>query len=237
MNKIYSKIIVGHKRRQAQLAILIDPDKFNPLLIELANECRVHYFFVGGSRLSEGSIKYTITQIKKKSKIPVVIFPGDEKQVNEKADALLFLSLLSGRNPDYLIGKQVIAAPFIRKKGLECIPTAYILIDGKRTSAIQKITKTKPLHDIPSIVNTAIAAELLGFKTVYLEAGSGAKKSIDMAVIKKVKQNIHIPLIVGGGIDSMAKAQKSLLAGADILVVGNALEKNMYLLKELSLLF
>ncbi|HTA61884.1 MAG TPA: geranylgeranylglyceryl/heptaprenylglyceryl phosphate synthase [Bacteroidia bacterium] len=237
MNKIYQKIISAQKKKQAQLAVLIDPDKFNPQLITLANQCNVHYFFVGGSELTNGNIEKTISTIKKLSKIPVIIFPGDEKQLSAKADAILFLSLLSGRNPDYLIGKQVLAAPFIKQKKLECISTAYILVDGNKKSTTQKVTNTKPLSDTKTIINTSIAAELLGFKTVYLEAGSGAKKNINISIIKKVKQNISLPLLVGGGIDSVTKAKQAIKAGADVLVIGNALEKNSILLKELSLLF
>ena len=237
MNSIYPKILESYQKKQAQLAVLIDPDKFNLEVVKLANTCNVHYFFVGGSKLSHGNIEKTITTIKKHSKIPVIIFPGDEKQLSAKADAVLFLSLLSGRNPDYLIGKQVLAAPFIRKKKLECISTAYILVKGNNKSATEKVSKTRPLSDDKTIIHTSIAAELLGFKTVYLEAGSGAKKNIHTALIKKVKQNIHIPLLVGGGIDTAAKAKQAIQSGADILVVGNALEKNSGLLKELSLLF
>jgi len=237
VNSIYPKILESYQKKQAQLAVLIDPDKFNLEVVKLANTCNVHYFFVGGSKLSHGNIEKTITTIKKHSKIPVIIFPGDEKQLSAKADAVLFLSLLSGRNPDYLIGKQVLAAPFIRKKKLECISTAYILVKGNNKSATEKVSKTRPLSDDKTIIHTSIAAELLGFKTVYLEAGSGAKKNIHTALIKKVKQNIHIPLLVGGGIDTAAKAKQAIQSGADILVVGNALEKNSGLLKELSLLF
>jgi phosphoglycerol geranylgeranyltransferase len=237
VSKIYQKITLANKKQQAQLAVLIDPDKFNPQLIKLANQCNVHYFFVGGSKLTNGSVEKTISSIKKLSKIPIVIFPGDEKQLSAKADAVLFLSLLSGRNPDYLIGKQVLAAPFIKQKKLECISTAYILVEGNKKSTTQKVTNTKPLSDTKIIINTCIAAELLGFKTVYLEAGSGAKKNINTTLIKKAKQNINIPLLVGGGINSVKKAQQAINVGADVLVIGNALEKRIVLLKELSLLF
>ena len=239
LNKIYHKIISAHKKNSAQLAVLIDPDKFNPELIKLANSCNVHYFFVGGSSLTNGNIEMVLTYIKKHSKIPVIIFPGDEKQLSAKADAVLFLSLLSGRNPDYLIGKQVLAAPLFKKKKLECIPTAYILIGGNKKSTTQRVTKTKPLNEknISLIVNTAIAGELLGFKTIYLEAGSGAKTNINSKIIKQVKKNINIPLLIGGGIDTPQKAAQAIKSGADIVVVGNALEKDIYLIKKLSSLF
>ena len=237
MSKIYTKILSSYKKNRPQLAVLIDPDKFNLDLIKLANTCHVHYFFVGGSKLTNGNIEKTISSIKKHSKIPVVIFPGDEKQLSAKADAVLFLSLLSGRNPEYLIGKQVLAAPFIKKKKIECISTAYILVEGNKKSTTQKVTNTIPLNNTTTIINTAIAAELLGFKTIYLEAGSGAKTSINTTLIKKVKQNIQVPLLVGGGITNVIKAQQAIQSGADIIVVGNALEENIHLLTQLSLAF
>jgi len=239
VNKIYHKIISAHKKNRAQLAVLIDPDKFNPELIALANSCNVHYFFVGGSRITNGNIETVLAYIRKHSKIPTIIFPGDEKQLSAKADAVLFLSLLSGRNPDYLIGKQVLAAPLIKKKKLECISTAYLLIGGNKKSTTQRVTKTQPLNakNINLIVNTAIAGELLGFKTIYLEAGSGAKTNINTKIIKQVKKNITIPLLIGGGIDTPQKAMQAIKNGANIVVVGNALEKDLYLIKKLSSLF
>ncbi len=237
VNKIYTKILYAHKKKRAQLAVLIDPDKFNIELVKLCNTCAVSYFFVGGSKLKGGNIEKTISAIKNISKIPVVIFPGDEKQLSAKADAVLFLSLLSGRNADYLIGKHVLAAPVIKKKKLECISTAYILINGDKKSVTQKVTKTKPLHVATEIINTAVAGELLGFKLIYLEAGSGAKTNIDAKIIARVKKSTQIPLVVGGGIDTGAKALQAIKAGADIVVVGNALEKDVYLIKKLSSLF
>jgi phosphoglycerol geranylgeranyltransferase len=239
LNKIYDKIISSRKKNRAQLAVLIDPDKFNPELIKLANNCNVHYFFVGGSKLTANNIEKVITQIKKHSKIPVIIFPGDETQLSAKADAVLFLSLLSGRNPDYLIGKQILAAPVIKKKKLASIATAYILIGNSKKSATQKVTKTNPIDEKKDseILNTCLAAELLGFKAIYLEAGSGAKTNISRKIIQRVKRNISVPLIIGGGIDTAQKAAQVIKSGADIVVVGNALEKDIYLIKKLSSLF
>jgi phosphoglycerol geranylgeranyltransferase len=239
MRKIYTSILSAHKKKRAQLAVLIDPDKFNPALIDMANQCKVSFFFVGGSEIKTGSIAETIAAIKQKSQIPVVIFPGDEKQLSARADAVLFLSLLSGRNPEYLIGKQVLAAPFIKKNKLECISTAYLLIDGTNRSSVQKVSKTRPLMktDWRLIVDTAIAGQLLGFRLIYLEAESGAKENINTFIIKKVKENIEIPLIIGGGIGSVKKTKNAISAGADIIVVGNALEKDILLLKKLSSLF
>lgn len=239
MSKIYNKILSNQKQGRAQLAVLIDPDKFNPELISLANLCNVSYFFIGGSTLKKNNFNIVLSYIKKHSKVPLVIFPGDEKQLSAKADAVLFLSLLSGRNPDYLIGKQILAAPFIKKKKLECIPTAYILVGGGKKSTTQKVTKTQPLSEkrIAPIVHTAIAGELLGFKTIYLEAGSGAKTTINSKIIKAVKSEITVPLIVGGGIDTPQKVTEVLKSGADIVVIGNALETDIYLIKKLSSLF
>lgn len=237
MSNVYQKIISAKKRGRAQLAVLIDPDKFNPELIRLCNKYPVSYFFVGGSLLKSGSIEKTIVAIKKLSRIPVIIFPGDEKQLCSKADAVLFLSLLSGRNPDYLIGKQVIAAPIIKRKKLECISTAYILAGGNRKSATQEVTRTQPLVSPQKITATALAGEMLGFKLIYLEAGSGAKSAISKKLISLVKSEVSVPLIVGGGITSANKALLAVNSGADIVVVGNALEKNMDLIKSLSSLF
>ena len=236
-NKIYSSILSARRRKKAQLAVLIDPDKFNPELIRLCSPRVVSYFLVGGSRLDSGSIKRTIRQIKKLSKIPVIIFPGDERQVSGKADAILLLSLLSGRNAEYLIGKHVLAAPVIRKKKLECIPTAYLLVEGERKSVTQQVTKTSPLRSAKEISDTALAGELLGFRLLYLEAGSGARKHINAAIIRRVRKTVRLPLLVGGGIDSAAKAKAAIQAGADIVVVGNALEADVRLIEKLAPVF
>lgn len=239
MNNIYEKILVAQKKKRAQLAVLIDPDKFDRELIKLADSHAVHYFFVGGSKLAKNNLGKVVSEIKKLSKIPVVIFPGDETQLSEKTDAMLFLSLLSGRNPEYLIGKQILAAPIIKKKKIQSISTAYLLIGHNNLSTTRKVTRTKPIDekDVSAIVNTCMAAELLGFKAIYLEAGSGAKEAIRASIIKKVKQSVALPLIIGGGIDSAAKTRAAIKSGANIVVIGNALEKNKFLIKDLSSLF
>lgn len=232
-------LLTPNKRQQ--LAVLIDPDK-QPIeslvqLIELANNAKVDFFFVGGSLLLENRFEYTIETIKKHSEIPVIIFPGNSYQLSAKADGLLFLSLVSGRNPEYLIGQQVIAAPFVKEAGLKTIPTAYLLIDGGRISTTSYITQTVPIpNDKPDIaVATALAGEMLGMKLIYLEAGSGALNTVSAGLIKAVKQNVSIPVIVGGGIRSAEQAEAICRAGADILVVGNVLEKEPELLMEISL--
>lgn len=218
------------------LAVLIDPDKFNPQLITLANKTKVSCFLVGGSRLEKGDINKTVKAIKKVSTVPVIIFPGDETQLSKHADGLLLLSLLSGRNPDYLIGKHITAAPIIKKMQLPHLPTAYILINGGTVSQTQKVTNTQPLNpkNQTLIINTCLAAEQLGFKAIYLEAGSGANYSISPQLIKKIKKQILIPIIVGGGITSAKKTKQLLDSGANMLVVGNILEKNVYLLTEIN---
>lgn len=231
--KFIKKIEVPNK---PMLAVLVDPDKFNKDLILLANRNKVSCFLVGGSRLESGDVSTTVSAIKKISKIPVVLFPGDETQLCKQADGLLLLSLLSGRNPDYLIEKHIKAAPIIKKMKLEYLSTAYLLIDGGRTSVTQEVTGTEPLNpqNKTYIINTAIAAEQLGFKAIYLEAGSGASKTISTALIKNIKKEVNIPLIVGGGIDSSKKLMEVIKAGANMVVVGNALEQNVNLLTELN---
>lgn len=225
------------KTKHTQLIILIDPDKYNPGLIDLINNCHVSYIFVGGSVLKKNTLDKTIKSIKSKTKIPTIIFPGDETQISKHADGLLILSLLSGRNAEYLIGKHVIAASKIKASKLKVIPTGYILIDGGKKSTTQKVTRTKALSNKKEIINTAIAGELLGKQLIYLEAGSGAKKTLNADLIKSVKQQISIPLIVGGGINTAEKAKIIINANPDYLVVGNALEKDPELLIKLDKLF
>ena len=235
---VYEKIITSN---DSKLAVLIDPDKQEPgsliSLIELAINAKADFFFIGGSLLVKRNFDLTIETIKAHCNIPVVIFPGGNYQLSNEADAILFLSLISGRNPEYLIGQQVIAAPQVKKMKLEAIPTGYILVDGGRVSSTAYITQTLPVpHDkIDMAVATAQAGELLGMKLIYLEAGSGAINAVSSAMIKAVKKGVSIPLIVGGGIRSSEQAEQICQAGADIIVVGNALEETPGLLMEISL--
>jgi phosphoglycerol geranylgeranyltransferase len=225
------------KTTHTQLIILIDPDKYNTELVKIANECKVSYIFVGGSSLQKTNFEKTIKSIKSITKIPVIIFPGDETQISKLADGILILSLLSGRNAEYLVGKHVKAASKIKASKLTPIPTGYILVNGNKISTTQKVTKTKPLINKKEIIETAIAGELLGKQLIYLEAGSGAKKELSSSIIKDVKKHISISLIVGGGINSVAKAKNILSCKPDYIVIGNALEKNPKLLIDINKLF
>jgi putative glycerol-1-phosphate prenyltransferase len=235
---IYEKF---KNKSQAKLAVLIDPDKQYGKgleeLVLLALNSRTDFFFVGGSLLSNNHFNSVIQTLKKLSDIPVVIFPGNSYQVSDSADAILFLSLISGRNAEFLIGQQVVAAPLIKQAGLEAIPTGYILIDGGRVSTTAYITQTMPIpNDRPAVAaTTAIAGEMLGMKMIYLEAGSGALTTVEPQLIAAVKKTISVPLIVGGGIRTADDAEEAVKAGADVVVIGNVLEKEPQLLMEISL--
>lgn len=215
-----------------KIALLIDPEKLKvPALIATlyaAQEANVKLIFVGGSLLSE-RLEATIDIIKKNSDLPVYLFPGSLMQLSKNADCLLLLSMVSGRNPDYLIGNHVLAAPYIKKTNLEVVPTGYILIEGGAYTSVEYISNTRaiPSNKTDLIVATALAAEMLGHKLIYLEAGSGAKKHVPLDAIREVKKHISVPLIVGGGINTEEKAREILKAGADVIVVGTAVEEKI----------
>jgi phosphoglycerol geranylgeranyltransferase len=235
----FDKFIQQLKSKKAALAILVDPDKFSEEVIRLSKKNNAACFLIGGSKLKKNNISEVIKKIKKISSLPVIIFPGDEKQISKEADGMLMLSLISGRNPEYLIGKHVKAAEEIKRSKIKTIPVAYILIKGGKTSTTQKITATQALDpaNIKAIKNTSIAGELLGAKAIYLEAGSGAVNSIPTKIVKEVKKNISVPLIAGGGIDSFEKANAFVKAGADMVVIGNALEREPLLIIEIGKAF
>lgn len=222
------------------LAVLVDPDKTNKVtltaLVKAANNLGVDFFFVGGSYLREDNTAEVIEQIKTLSDIPVLLFPGNPSQLCDKADAVLLLSLISGRNADLLIGRHVEAAPKLFRSGIEIIPTGYMLIDGGRATAVSYISNTQPIPaDKPDIAAfTALAGVQLGLQTIYLDAGSGALYSIPAALIKQVKQLCNVPVIVGGGIRTAAQMKEAYDAGAEVVVVGNALEKDPQLLEVLT---
>jgi phosphoglycerol geranylgeranyltransferase len=219
------------------IALLIDPDTFDPQLTPMmAADSGVDLIFVGGSLLSTGDMEKTILALKKVCLVPVVIFPGSINQVNRKADAILNLSLISGRNPDFLIGQHVLAAPVLKASGLEILPTGYILVDSGKQTSVSYMSGTTPLpRDKDDIAMcTAMAGEMLGLKIIYLDAGSGALETIPESMIRKVKKNIAVPLIVGGGIRDEATAIKICRAGADLIVIGNGAQKNPTLAKNIA---
>ncbi|MCD4832232.1 MAG: geranylgeranylglyceryl/heptaprenylglyceryl phosphate synthase [Bacteroidales bacterium] len=218
--------------------LLIDPDQHTTeSLINLsknADESGVDLIFVGGSLLNN-DIDKSFELIKKNTNIPTLLFPGSLLQITNKADGILLLSLISGRNPDLLIGNHVIASARIKRSNLEVLPTGYILIEGGKSTSVEYMSNTKPIpaEKIDIAVATAMAGEMLGLKYIYLEAGSGAKTSINIRIIKGVKENISIPLIVGGGIKTPNDVKSAVNAGADIIVVGNVIEQNPEILPEL----
>ncbi|MCB9231218.1 MAG: geranylgeranylglyceryl/heptaprenylglyceryl phosphate synthase [Bacteroidia bacterium] len=225
-------------------AVLIDPDHVPlsevPELMLSLSEAGPGLILVGGSLLTHDRMGRLIPELRKYEIAPVVIFPGNALQVVPGADGILFLSLISGRNPEMLIGNQVVAAPMIRRAGLEVVPTGYMLIDSGRPTSAHYMSGTFPIPgDKPEIAAcTAMAGEMLGLKAIYLEGGSGAERSISTEMIQAVRQSVEIPLIVGGGIRTQAEAERIYKAGADLIVLGNALEdgKNEYLLNEISAL-
>jgi phosphoglycerol geranylgeranyltransferase len=221
-------------------AILIDPGKL-PItairdLIIIADDCIVDFIFVGGSSCSLPVFNETITFLKEVQNRPVIIFPGSELQVSENADALLLLSLISGRNPELLIGKHVEAANHLFESGLEVISTGYILIESGKKTTVEQVSETKSLpRNKPELaLSTALAGQLLGMQLIYLEAGSGAENHVPLETIRLVRSKLNIPIIVGGGITDVEKLQHIIDAGADLVVVGNALENDPQLLKQFS---
>ena len=237
---IYKKITVNRKANKKSFALLIDPDKQNKnqllSIIEKANDAKTDYFFVGGSLLTNDSLDLCLNTLKENSTIPIVLFPGNAMQVNDKADGILFLSLISGRNAEMLIGKQVITAPILKQSSLEVLPTGYILIDSGKPTTVSYMSNTTPIPANKNTVAacTAMAGEMLGLKLIFMDGGSGAKSPISEAMIKEVRKSISVPLIIGGGINSGKKAIANCKAGADIIVVGNAIEKNKSLITEIA---
>lgn len=232
MSSIYQNIITSAVKSEKLLIVLIDPDKMKLKnvtgFIKRVNQSIATHIFVGGSEVDEGVTETLVVEIKKHTELPVVLFPGDVTQITDKADGILFLSLISGRNPDYLIGKHVDAVSRLKASNLEVIPTGYILIENGKETSVERVSKTDPLkrNKIETIVDTAIAGELLGMKLIYLEAGSGATHAIESEIISRVKEELSIPLIVGGGIRSKSELESAYKAGADLVVIGTAFEQD-----------
>lgn len=239
--KILESLAEKSKLGKKSIGVLIDPDKIEDStklthLINLANENCVDYFLVGGSLVTSTNFSEVVSYIKETVSIPVIIFPGSSIQIDSTADAILFLSLISGRNADLLIGQHVVAAPILRNTNLEIIPTGYMLINSGKTTSVAYISNTTPIPDdkYSLAACTALAGEMLGLKLMYLDAGSGAEKEINSRMISSVRKAVKAPLIVGGGIDTSRKALNAFEAGADMIVIGNALEKDPNLLIEIS---
>lgn len=229
---IRQQILEAKTNGQKLLAVLLDPDKIVlenlGHLIEKINQSPATHIFVGGSIVQNNILGELISELKQKTNLPVILFPGDPSQISPQADGILFLSLLSGRNPDYLIEYQVQAAPILKKTNLEVISTGYILIESGNETAVARVSKTKPLsrENLDLVLATAQAGEMLGNQLIYLEAGSGAKQPVPAEMIELVSQNVEIPVIVGGGIVDLQGIQKAYKAGADLVVIGTAFENN-----------
>ena len=239
-NRIYESLQQRKAKGQKSFAVLIDPDKVTPPIIKeltkLALDAKVDYLLVGGSLVVSNHLDEVVRQIKKLCDIPVILFPGSPSQVCPSADALLYLSLISGRNAELLIGQHVISAPFVKKSGLEILSTGYMVVDGGAPTTVSYISNAIP---IPADKNeiaicTAMAGEMLGMKIIYMDAGSGAKRPITESMIEHVAKSIEIPLVVGGGITDPEKAYRNCKAGADVIVIGNAIEKDVSLIQEMS---
>jgi putative glycerol-1-phosphate prenyltransferase len=238
---ILEALIKKNQQGKKSIAVLIDPDKIGDAsqlepLLRLADENCVDYLFVGGSIVTTSNLSDVVRTIKENVAIPVVLFPGSALQIDPSADALLFLSLISGRNPDLLIGQHVVAAPILKNSKLEVLSTGYILINSGKTTSVAYISNTTPIpEDKYSLAAcTAMAGEMLGLKLIYLDAGSGAEREVSKKMISSVRKAVNVPLIVGGGINTPQKAFNALEAGADLIVVGNALERAPELLTEIA---
>lgn len=229
---VYDYIEERRQRGDKMFVVLIDPDKFSEGMLDklslLLSVRRADMIFVGGS-LVMSDIGEVVKMLKSRFDIPVVLFPGSAQQFTEEADALLFLSLITGRNAEYLIGQHVMSSVRIKRSGVEVIPTGYMLVEGGVMTSVEYISGTQPLprskDDIA--VATAVAGELLGLKMLYLEAGSGAKECVPESMIRAVRSSVGLPIIVGGGLRSIEDIDKAYRAGADIVVVGTAIEKIM----------
>ncbi len=237
---IYQSLTDRKQQHKKSFAVLIDPDKVNDSnmdqLIRLAVDAKVDYFLVGGSLVISNYLDDCVKLIKRSCSIPVILFPGSPNQVSKYADGLLYLSLISGRNADLLIGQHVVSAPVVKQSGLEILPTGYMVVDGGAPTTVSYISNASP---IPSDKNeiamcTAMAGEMLGMKLIYMDAGSGAKRAITEDMIRQVAHVIEVPLIIGGGITEPEKAYLNCKAGADVIVVGNAIEKDASLIREMA---
>ena len=239
-NRVYQSLSDRKANGQKSFAVLVDPDKVDSKLIselsQLTSAAKVDFLLIGGSLVITDHLDEVVQQFKRECNIPIILFPGSPLQVSRYADALLYLSMISGRNPELLIGQHVISAPFVRQSGLEIIPTGYMVVDGGAPTTVSYISNATPLPSDKSEIAmcTAMAGEMLGMKLIYMDAGSGARKPITENMIRQVSQSVSVPLVVGGGITDPEKAYHNCKAGADVIVVGNAIEKDPSLIKEMA---
>ena len=237
---IYNSLVERKHLGKKSFAVLVDPDKVNDSkmqhLVNVAVAAKVDYFLVGGSLVISNYLDECVQIIKKSCNIPAILFPGSPSQVSKYADALLYLSLISGRNPELLIGQHVVSAPFVKQSGLEIMSTGYMVIDGGAPTTVSYISNATPLPADKNEIAmcTAMAGEMLGMKLIYMDAGSGAKTPITESMIYQVAKSISVPLIIGGGITEPEKAYLNCKAGADLIVVGNAIEKDENLIAEMA---
>jgi putative glycerol-1-phosphate prenyltransferase len=222
------------KNSKRKIAILIDPEKTKEqdqidALAEKVNILKPTFLFVGGSTVTKDDLHKCIDNLKAKTDIPIILFPGSHQQISENADGILFLSLISGRNPDFLIGHQVESAHLLKEMDLEIIPTGYVLIDGGKPTAVTYISQTTPIpaDQLQIASQTSIAGEMLGLKTIFLDAGSGAQQTVSKEMISAVRSAINVPLIIGGGIKSITDIDYAFEAGADLVVIGNQVEADI----------
>jgi len=232
---VYDNIIKNGKH----IFILIDPDKEDRKSLKekgkRLNTSPISAILIGGSAKSIKGFSSFVKEMGSSTDKPIILFPGSSSQISPYADGILFLTLISGRNPDFLIGEQVKAASTLKKYGIEVIPTGYILVKCGRTTSVERVSKTEAINesDIDKIIDHSIAGEMLGLKAIYLEAGSGADKSISADIIQEVKRNIDIPLFIGGGIRDVDEILEKIEAGADIVVIGNVFEQDKNFLNKL----
>ena len=238
---ILKSLVDKREKNQKSLSVLIDPDKIEneaslKSLVIICKNIDVDYIFVGGSLIVNDTLNETVSFIKNNSNIPVVLFPGSNLHIDKAADAILFLSLISGRNPDLLIGQHVAAAPILKNSTLEVLSTGYILVGNDANTTVAHVSQTSPIptHKPEIAVCTALAGEMLGMRLIYLDAGSGAKEEVPAKMISQVKKSTGVPLIVGGGINTQAKAKEAYLSGADMIVLGTAVEKSVGFISEIA---
>jgi phosphoglycerol geranylgeranyltransferase len=239
-NNIYTQLLANKVAGKKSLALLLDPDKFDTTvlsdLVAIDAFARVEWILVGGSLIQGWNMGETIQLIKKHTDKPVIIFPGSNMHIDAQADGILFLSLISGKNPEFLIGQHIVAAPILKKSGLQILPTGYMLVEGGKPTTASYMSNTTPLpHDKPEVAACiAMAGEMLGLKIIYADTGSGADKSVSPSMIRLLNKAVSCPIIIGGGIKHPQKARELWEAGADMIVVGNAVEENPQLLLEIA---